>query len=323
MTRGRTLAAGALTLAGASVVSAPAARAFEVEDLVAFSVERKASSALAVLGITAIPSETASSLFLDTGTKPDGGTDFQAAQLGGGFTVSKSFPLYLEGFIGYNRYDPDFVITDGQQSAPLNLKWTGFAATGGIGWDFPLTEHIVFRPMVNVTIGQIVSDTAFVANFIADKIGADDAHFLRDGGLTAGGLGGSLVLAYNQRWPSDLEADVILRYTNIELRPIAGDKDVTGSADAETLALWSRLRMPTGLTAFDSPVRTVSEFSAAWLPGDQGEILNTDWLARVGFGLELDVSKTWVPLVRQGRIMFSYTEGAYLKGYGLGLAVNF
>jgi hypothetical protein len=52
-------------------------------------------------------------------------------------------------------------------------------------------------------------------------------------------------------------------------------------------------------------------------------VLNTDWLAQVGYGLELDVSKTWIPLVRQGRVMFRYTRGEFLEGYGLGLAVNF
>lgn len=311
-------------LALMTVAAAPsAARDLDVEDIVAFRLERHASGALAVLGISAVPSETASALFLNTGSDPGNSVDFQAGQLGGGFTVSEDFPLYLEGYIGYNRYTPTFVLTDGRETAPLNLKWTGFTATGGIGWDFSLGEHLKLRPMLNVSLGQILSDTAFVADFIADAIGAEDTHFLRDGGLTAGGYGGSLVMVYNERWPNDLEADVTLRYTYLHLVPIAGDKDVTGSADAETLALWSRLRIPTGRYAFGSPVRTVAEFSASWLPGDQGEVLDTDWLAQVGYGLELDVSKTWIPLVRQGRVMFRYTRGELLEGYGLGLAVNF
>ena len=148
-------------------------------------------------------------------------------------------------------------------------------------------------------------------------------NFLRDGGLTAGGIGGSLVFVYNQRWENDLEADVTLRHTHIHLEPIAGDRDVTGSAEAITTALWSRLRMPTGLYAFGGPVRTVAEFSASYLPGDQGDILNTDWLAQAGYGLELDVERTGIPFVTKGRIMFRYTRGEVLEGYGLGLAVSF
>ena len=311
------------SLALALVLAAGPAAAREVEDIVAFSLEKHASGALAVYGITAVPNETASALFLDTGTQPGGGTDFQAAQLGGGFTVSRAFPLYLEGYVGYNRYSPEFLLTDGVETGWLLPKWTSFAATGGVGWDFELSPHVVLRPMVNVSVGQILSDTAFVANFIADALGKDDVHFLRDGGLTVGGLGGSVVMAYNQRWPSDLEADVTLRYTYLHLEPIAGDRDVVASADARTLALWSRLRMPTGREALGSPLRTVAEFSASWLPGDQGEALNTDWLAQVGYGMELDVSKTRIPLIRQGRLMFRYTRGEVLTGYGLGLAVNF
>lgn len=310
-----------LALSGA--FAAHPAAAIDVEDIVAFSVEQQASGALALLGISAVPSETASALSLSSGSGPDGKIGFAASQLGGGFTVSETFPLYLEGYIGYNRYDPRFVMSDGTDSAPLNMKWTGFAATGGIGWDFKLAEDWTLRPMANISLGQVVTDTAFVAQFIANHLDADDLHFLRDGGLTAGGLGGSIVLDYNHRWDNDYEADMTLRYTKIHLEPIAGDRDVLGSANAETLALWSRLRMPTGFYALGMPFRSVAEFSASWLPGDQGEILQTDWLAQIGTGVELDVSKTRIPWIKQGRLMFRYTRGEILEGYGIGVAVNF
>src|SRR4051794_12069626 len=50
----------ALGLAGLLVCGAVPARAVEVEDLVGFSIEKHASGALAVLGISAVPNETAS-----------------------------------------------------------------------------------------------------------------------------------------------------------------------------------------------------------------------------------------------------------------------
>jgi hypothetical protein len=50
--------------------------------------------------------------------------------------VSKSFPLYLEGTLGYLRYDPDFIATSGEQEQSIPVKWNSFAATGGFGWDF-------------------------------------------------------------------------------------------------------------------------------------------------------------------------------------------
>lgn len=313
----------ALPLATMLALTAGAVQAAEIEDLVAFSLEKHAASALAVMGITAVPNETASTLFLNTGTRPGGSTDFIAGQLGSGITLSESYPIYLEGYIGYTRYVPAFVLEQGSKAASLLPKWTSVAATGGIGWDFRLTDDIVLRPIVDVSLGQIVSDTAFIAKFIADYLGVDDVHFLRNGGLTAGGIGGSVVLAYDHSWANHLQAEWTLRYSNMLLRPIGGDSDVVGEAQAESLVLWSRLRMPTGQYAFGSPVRTVSEFSASWLPGDQGDILRTDWLAQIGFGLELDVSKTAVPWISAGRMVMRYSRGEYLEGYGLGVAVSF
>lgn len=303
-------------------VAAPAL-AWEAEDLLAFSLEKHAASALALFGVTAVPNETASTLVLNTGTRPGGGSDFVAGQLGSGITLSKSFPLYLEGYIGYNRYVPRFILTEGDQRARFLPKWTTLAATGGIGWDFALTDHLVLRPVLDLTLGQIVSDTAVIAQFLANHWGIEDTHFLRNGGLTAGGIGGSMVLAYDRRWTNDFELDWTLRYSDFYLRPIAGDREVIGEANARSLVLWSRMRMPTGSHAFGSPVRTVTELSASWLPGDQGTILQTEWLAQVGFGVELDVTKTAIPLVSSGRMVFRYTRGEHLDGYGLGLAVSF
>ncbi|QDL91925.1 autotransporter outer membrane beta-barrel domain-containing protein [Paroceanicella profunda] len=299
------------------------ARAAELEDLVSFSVERQASGALAAMGIGVVPSETASTLVLNTGTGSDARPDFASAQLGGGFTVSDSFPLYLEGYLGYTRFNPSYLVVSDADRAYVRPKWTSISGTAGIGWDFALNENLVLRPMVNFALGQVVSDTAVLAAFIADHIGAEDARFLRDGGLTAGGLGGSMMLEYNKAWDEDYEADLSLRYSRIHLKPIAGDRGVVGEARAETLALWSRMRVPTGLTLFGRSVRGVGEFSAAWLPGDQGEILRTDWLVQVGAGVEFNLSETWVPLAREVRLVARYTRGDVLQGFGIGLAASF
>jgi hypothetical protein len=45
-------------------------------------------SALAVLGISAVPSETASTLVFDAGPGSKAGNEFTSAQPGGGFTLS-------------------------------------------------------------------------------------------------------------------------------------------------------------------------------------------------------------------------------------------
>lgn len=320
--RARQALAGCLVTVTAGLAGT-GVNALEIGNELSFSVERQAKGVLSMMGISAIPDSTSSSLQVRGAIARGSRAEFGASQLSGGFTFSDDFPLYLEGSLGYNRYNPDLLLTEEGEAARLRPKWTGIAATGGIGWDFKLTETLKIRPILNLTYGKVITDTQVVAQFIANRIGNEDARYLREGGLTVGGYGGSLALVYNQQWQSGAEADAVLRYTDIHLKPIGGDKDVIASADARSLALWSRWREPNSLRAFDSPMRTVYEFSASWLAGDQGEILHTDWLAQIGVGLEVNTTKTKLPWITEGRIVLRYTMGEKLNGYGIGLAVSF
>jgi hypothetical protein len=304
------------------VIGAPSLDAQQIDDVLGRQIEKRASGALAILGLAAVPSETASTLFLDTGQEGNSGTDFRAGQLGGGFTWSEEFPLYLEGYVGWNRYDPVFIFSEGAEQRKTQAKWNSFAASGAVGWDFKLSENVVLRPLAMVALGTVASDITLGGLFIGNKLGKD-AEFLRDGSLTAGGLGGALAVAYNERWENDWEADVTLRHTRLYMQPIAGDKDVVASAQSITTALWSRLRIPTGYKAFDRPVRAVGEFSVGYYGGDQQEFFNTPWLVQVGFGGEVDVSKTKIPWVTTSRLMMRYTKGENVDGFSVGLAVSF
>ncbi|MDS9469803.1 autotransporter outer membrane beta-barrel domain-containing protein [Paracoccus sp. MBLB3053] len=308
---------------GLSFAAADPLHALSVSNVLSYSIESQAEGVLSLLGISAIPDSASSALQLKGDIARGSRSKFETWQVSGGFTWSDELPLYLEGSIGYNRYNPDLLITEDAESARLRPKWTGFAATGGVGWDFALTDTLTFRPILNLTIGQVFSDTQYVAQFIAEHLGNYDTAFIKDGGLTVGGYGGALALVYNESWASGSEADAVLRYTDIHLEPIGGDKDVVGSASARTLALWSRLRVPNSMQAFGSPMRTVYEFSASYLAGDQGEVLRTDWLAQIGVGLEINTQKTKIPLIEEGRMVFRYTMGEKLNGWGVGLAVSF
>ncbi|MEE4118848.1 MAG: autotransporter outer membrane beta-barrel domain-containing protein [Paracoccaceae bacterium] len=278
-----------------------------------------ADSALAVLGISAVPSETAGTLSLEGGTAFND-YDLQAAQLGGGFTLSERVPLYLEGYIGVSRYDPVLIDSQGEQRSLLPLKYTNVAATGTIGWDFELAEGLVLRPMLEFTLGRVQTDASVGAEVIARRLGLD-IGFLKDGGYWAGGLGGALAIAYNKRWENDYEVDLTLRHTHIELRSISGG--FGAEASAITTGLWSRLRIPTGLQLFDRPVRIVTEASGSALPGDQGQALATDWLVQAGLGGEIDFEKTWVPWITTTRLVARATYGENLTGFSIGLAASF
>ena len=295
---------------------------YDWDDIFGAAIRAQAESALAVLGFATVPSETASALALDTGNNPGRTYDFIAGQLGGGFRWGEDLPIYLEGYIGYNRFDPVLLVTEGARTSALPLKWTSVAATGGVGYEFDLSPDLVLRPLVHVALGRVQSDISVGTQVIANELGID-TDAMQNGGLTAGGLGASLALVYNRRWENDYEADISLRYTDIRLQPIAGDRDLVAEAEASTAALWSRLRIPTPWRAFDRPIRTVAEFSASYLPGDQGEIIKEDWLAQLGAGGEIDLKNTWVPWVTTTRLMFRYTWGEQLKGYSLGIAASF
>lgn len=287
--------------------------------LINANVSERATGALSVLGVTAAPSETASTLYLNSDKGE--GQEFTAAQLGGAFTLSQSFPLYMEGFIGWSRYDPVFVFTDGSSRSRLPTKWTTIGATGGFGWDFRLSEHWVLRPIVNISLGHIESDAALLGRIVNRRYGLE-LEFLEDGRLTAGGLGGSLMLDYEYQSEA-YDADLEIRYTHIHLEPILGSKAIDASSDAMTLGFWSRLRVPTGLRLFDGPLRGVLELSGSWLPGDQGTALQTRWLAQAGAGIEFDTGAiSWAPVSRV-RVVARQTLGEELVGFSVGLSASF
>ena len=84
-------ASAAALMAAAFAASDSAAQ----EGIIGGSVERQATAALAVLGITAVPNETASTLFLDGGSGGDS-FDYQSGQIFGGFTISDDYPIFFD-----------------------------------------------------------------------------------------------------------------------------------------------------------------------------------------------------------------------------------
>ena len=119
-------------------------------------IRKIANSVLTLMGYGLTPDVTTGSLSFSS---PSTGTPgMQMSSLGGGFTISKDFPLYLEGTAAYSRYDPTFVLSDGTNSRDVPVKWNSLSATGGIGWDFPIAQDLVFRPIFNFSLGTVQSD---------------------------------------------------------------------------------------------------------------------------------------------------------------------
>ncbi len=290
-------------------------RAFEKQQ------EENAAGSLAILGLAGIPDDSASTIALQSNTA-NRDYDFKSAQLGGGFRLAEGVPIYLEGYIGYARYDPVLTFSGTGETTRIPLKWTSLALTGGVGYQFDIGEFWKLTPMAHISVGRTQSDASVGAQAIANRLGLD-RDFLDSGGIWAGGAGGSMTVSYEKPLSNDREFEASLRYTHIEYWPIGDNEDLLVESTAANAVLWSRYRFPTGKRMFGRPVRWVGDLSLSYLIGDQALVLGTDWLARVGGGIEVDLSDTWVPWVSTTRFMVRYYGSDTVNGFSAGIGISF
>jgi hypothetical protein len=288
-----------------------------------YSLQQAANGVLGLLGYNVVPDVTASSLTISRGGQED--TGLQTSQFGLGFTVDPDFPLYLEGFLGYSRYDPRFIFSDGEKKSPLPTRWNNFSGTVGVGWDFPIIEGLVFRPILNAALGHVATDVSLLGRLLELKYDREIA-FLRRGQMNAYGLGGSLMLDLNIPRPG-YEVDLELRYTDIRLSTY-GDTStlVRGESEAKTFNVWGRVRWPMDAEMFGRPLRWVVDLSHSRFFGDQVAI-GFDHLTKVGGGIEMNVGRyelgVWDFNMQSIRIVARYLFGQNVSGASVGLAVSF
>jgi hypothetical protein len=280
-----------------------------------------ADGVLTLMAFTALPDITTSSLSINNAGTGDPG--LSQSTLGGGFTLSQDFPLYLEGTLGYSRFDPKFVATDGREERIIPTKWNSFAGTGGIGWDFPITQNkeLKLRPILNFTLGHVATDARLAQTYINAKLDTDLAVI--DGGrMNAYGLGGAIMLDY-EHYRTDYEIDVEARYTKIQLRTFSGTTNgLGGASETNAASLWGRWRAPTGLTMLQRPLRYVLETSFTAYFGPQRGALGFNNLTSIGAGFELD-SSAYPVFVTRTRLLGRYVFGENVSGFSVGLAMSF
>ncbi len=282
------------------------------------SVKKNADAVLAVMSYSTILDLASSNLSIQQSGSED--KSLVMSQLGGGDAISESVPLYLEGAIAYSRFDPVFVVSNGTESRDIPVKWTALTGTGGIGWDFPLNENWVLRPIFNFSLGKVVSDLR-VANWWVNQQLNTELNFFEDGSMNVYGLGGALMLDYELVKP-EYEVDVELRLSAMHLETFKSPNLVAGAADSQTANIWARYRAPTGLTLLERPLRYVLEASHSRYYGDQAGVLGFDYLSTLGLGFELD-SSAYSVIVTRTRLVARYMFGPNVSGFGVGLAVSF
>ena len=311
----RNALAAALAL-GLLFAASPASSDFTVDSA---KLQERVNAALALMQYNLAPEITASSLSISSGDA--GKTGLSMAAVGGGFTWSKSFPLYLEGNLAFTRFDPTFIATSGTESRQIPVKWNSVAGTVGIGWDFPIARELTLRPMANFSLGRVTSDLRIAGRLIEGETGRE-IDFLDNGHLNAVGYGGSVMLDY-EHYREAYEIDVETRLTNIWLESYGNTSEaVKGSVLAETLGVWARWRAPSGLRALDRPVRYVTEFAYSYYFGPNGDMLGFNHLTSLGLGLELDTT-AFDRIVTRWRLMARYRFGENVTGWSVGLGMSF
>lgn len=288
-------------------------------------VQQRANAVVSLMTFTVVPDITASNINIGSGTNQSSALNM--TQVGGGATMSESVPVYLEGTLGFSRYDPQFVISNGSESRTLPTKWNSLTATGGIGWDIVLHRdrhggNLVLRPIGNITLGTVASDLR-IGNWLLGQYTGKNLDFLDGGRLDVYGLGGAMMLDYELFSPAQ-DIDAELRYSYQHLQSFGGTAaSVTGQANAENLGLYLRRRAPIGsLTLLGKPVRYVLEGARTEYLGEQRGLLGFNSLNSLGLGLELDSSKYDI-FVTRTRLVARYMFSHNTSGYGVGLAMSF
>ena len=281
-------------------------------------LKKRTDAFMTITGYSLTPDVTTGSLSITD--KGGENQNLQMISLGGGDRISANFPLYLEGTIAVNRYNPTFTDGVGSTSVTVPVHWNGITGTGGIGWDFPLTDSLRIRPIANFMLGHVESDISIAGRYIQNNTGAD-LQFLNKGRMNAYGAGGSLMLDYEDYKP-EREYDVELRYTNIAINTFDSSAAVQGSADSQSLGLWARARYPTPLSVLERPLRAVFELAHTEFLGQLRGALGFDSLSSVGTGVEIDRSAS-DPMFSRVRLVFRYQFGQNVRGTSIGLAASF
>lgn len=280
------------------------------------------SSLLVFVNFTALPEISSGDLVVDAVIgEPDAG--LSSTRLAGGMTFDlESFPLYLEGNLGTARLDAEFLVNDPVVGpVGLDTDWTIYAASGGIGVDFAVSEHWVLRPILVAGLSHISNSTGFSGP------GGDDVRAGLDGFLTnwnaQAGLYGRAAMAEYENLGDRYELNAKLRLTHVEVVTIdTPSSEFDARIGADTANLFARLGQPMPFRLFDRPLRWLLQGSGSVFLGDQRDVLGFSWFSSAGVGLEADLAGH-NDYVSRARPAVSAVVGNRVSGYAIGLGVSF
>jgi hypothetical protein len=247
---------------------------------------------LGLMGYGAIPSASASTLQVNRKTvgPEEGDPTLTLSQLGFGFEVDESFPLWLEVYASYTRYDARAVLR-GEGTRDVSARWNNFTTTLGIGWDFYLADSLYVTPILNVAGGYAASDSALASDFFAWRLGRSEQSALSDVHANVWGVGGSLMVNY-YNYSAERQIDLQARYTQLRLQTFGNSLPAArGTSTSSTFGVWGQYRWPTGIELFRRPLRWVVTGAASTYFGDQRQATGFAWSTTIGGGIEFDVGR--------------------------------
>lgn len=290
-------------------------------DVTEQDLKRITDGVLTLMAFTVLPDVTTSNLSIQSASQGD--PELWQTTLGGGFTLSDETPLYLEGTLGYSRYDPTFADSSVGDQRLIPVKWNSVSATTAIGWDFSFDDkkELYLRPLGYLTLGHVATDAKILGKLVSNETGID-VETIDGGRMNAYGYGGGIMLDYEgQR--DDSEIDIELRYSYIGLHTFGETTSgLKGKSEHNSVGLWARRRVPTGAYLLDRPLRYVLETAFTSFFGPQRGALGFNYLGSLGVGLEVD-SSAYDIYVTRTRLIPRYMFGDNVRGYSLGLAVSF
>src|SRR6476646_6343931 len=174
-----------------SILAAGSSFAQTVSDA---DLQKRANAVLTLMGFDVTPDVTTGSLAISD--QSAGNPYFRQTSISGGGTLTGR-RLYLEGTLAYGRYDPTFAESEGGATQSIQVSWDSVLATGGVGWDFPLARNLVIRPIFNLSLGRVESESTGAP----PPAGSRTPGFLNHGHLNAAGVGGSVMLDYERYGP--------------------------------------------------------------------------------------------------------------------------
>lgn len=255
-------------------------------------LQPRGGGVLGLMGYGAIPSASASTLQVNRNTvSPDeGDPTLTLSQLGFGFEVDETFPLWLEIYGSYTRYDPRAVLR-GEGTRDVSVRWNNFTTTLGIGWDFYLADSLYVTPILNVAGGYAASDASLASSVLAWWRDRSEPSALSDVHANVWGVGGSLMLTYFN-YSVERQIDLQARYTQLRLQTFGDSLPASrGTSTSSTLGVWGQYRWPTGIEVFRRPLRWVVTGAASYYFGDQRQTTGFAWSTTVGGGIEFDVGR--------------------------------